>query len=126
MLKIILSNFFYQFQKVSKFDDSDDESHYAEYLSSLIEIGPPKILRFQKKKANVGSRTSRSNNNNNNASSMQVDSEMPEFLSDFFQREIKDYLLGGIKCEFCQSTTFPWPTLINDSSNKVRPNYTDF
>ena len=111
---------FFSTLKVSKYDDSDDESHYAEYLSSLIEIGPPKILRFQKKKANLGSRTSRSNNN---ASSLQVD-EMPEFLSDFFQREIKDYLLGGIKCEFCQSTTFQWPTLINYSSNKVRPNYT--
>lgn len=115
----IISNLFkviYHFNiylEVTKTDDSDDDAHYAEYLSSLIEIGPPKILRFQKKKQTLGSRTSRTTNN---VSASQTE-EMPEFLSEFFTKEIKDYLLGGLKCEFCQYNTLPWPTLINDSNN---------
>ena len=81
-------------------------------MSSLIEIGPPKILRFQSKQPNYAQKSSRNQQTNN------VE-EIPEFLSDFFQKDIKDHLLGGLKCEFCESKTLPWPTLTNNSYDKV-------
>lgn len=72
----------------------------------------------------MGSRTSR-NSTNNNVSANQTE-EIPEFLSEFFQKEIKDYLLGGLTCEFCQYKTLPWPTLTNDSNNNKVSKETTF
>ena len=107
MLQLNVTCVYFLF-KAEHREDSDEESNYSEYLSNLIEIGPPKILKYQSKQNNFGNKSSRVNND-----------EHPEFLSDFFQKDIKDYLLGGIVCEFCQCKTHPWPSLNKNLPEKV-------
>ena len=91
--------------KVEKNEDSDVESNYSDYLADLVDIGPPKILKYQKQEL-----TSKK------VSLERYDIE-DEFISDFFQKDLKDYLLGGFYCEFCQNKTYPWPSLNPNISN---------
>ncbi len=84
--------------------ENDLESNYSdEYLSNLIEIGQPKILK--------GHRESKKSFQN---LSVRDITEKKSFNSQFFCKEIKDYISGGFLCEFCKNKTLSWQSNKSD------------
>ncbi len=100
--------------KALKYDSEDDDSFSSSsenQLDDFIEVGPPKLLKIieQIKDEEADKKT--------------ILEQEYQFPKSFYCKELKEYLLGDFKCEFCQSTTLPWPSFQNQTAYNSLESY---
>ncbi len=95
-----------------KYESEDDESFSSDNQSDgLIEVGPPKFLRYL---AEIKGTQDQNN---------LILNEQDKFPKSFYCKDLKDYLKGGFTCDFCQSTSLPWPSFHDQAAYNCLESY---
>ena len=89
---------------------SESDSQILENKNDLIQVGYPKILKFQ------------AENKNDVLVALNSSYENEHFYNKkFFERNLKDYLKGGFQCEFCLKNVEIWPSFRSKKGDDHNP-----
>lgn len=90
-----------RFDSVLKYDSGDESFSSENESDDILEIGPPKCIKYQAENEIVG---------------LPIQSNIDNTANKpFYNKEIKEYLRGGFTCDFCLSIVLQWPNFSNQT-----------
>lgn len=90
-----------RFDSVLKYDSGDESFSSDNESDDILEIGPPKCIKYQAENELVDLPKQLSSENTPN--------------KPFYNKEIKEYLRGGFTCDFCLANVLQWPNFSNQA-----------